>query len=495
MILNERAKTLHESVIMKGLALAESSQWRDHTSAIREGYRKSHKKTIPNELLATTAQLLENTRVYLTRMDETTRVVNTGNFVDYGFDLISAIVPNLIATDIVSVQAMEQRVGAIFYLDYLYGNDKGSIRMGSVMNSPFTGVDGEFNYSNDKVNGEVVGTGDGTTTSFSTTLAYTPIRTGTAKVLLDGQVVAAVASNSSGVDTLAAVNSSGITGTVDLNTGAVAITATTAPAQGKLLVVDYRYNMDLTSVGFSQVDLDLKSISLEAFPRKLRARWLLDAAYDLKQMKGVDAENELVVAMGSEIKHEIDGDLCSELYRQAGNTGFTWNAQNPSTSLSYNEYKKTIIDKFTEMSNQIFVSTKRVGANFIVAGVNVCNIIETLEDFKAEPLGTRNINGPHLVGTLSGKWKVYKNPFYSPDVFLMGYKGDSWLDAGYVYAPYMPLYTTPTVVMDDFQFRKGLATSYGQVMINNMLYAKGNITNYSATRMEPATPIITQQTT
>lgn len=488
MRIDEKRKTLEESVIMKGLALAESRQWRDHTAAIREGYRKSHKKSIPTELLATTAQLLENTRKYFSRMDETTRVVNTGNFVDYGFDLISATVPNLIATELVSVQALEQRVGAIFYLDYLYGNNKGSIEAGTPFNSPFTGADGEFNFSNDVVSGEVLGTGDGSATSFSTTLGYTPIRSGSEEVLLDGVVVARFASTSSGVDTLEAVASSGITGTVNLNTGAVALTATTAPASGKKLVLNYRYNMDLTNVGFSQVDLDLKSMSIEAFPRKLKALWLLDAAYDLRQMKGIDAENELVVAMSSEIKHEIDGEILAELYRLAGLTGFTWSAQNPSQSLSYGEYKKTIIDVFTEMSNAIFTATKRVGANFIVAGVNVCNIIETLDEFDGEMLGTKNINGPHFVGTLQGKWKIYKDPYYNANTFLMGYKGDSWLDAGYVYAPYMPLYTTPTVILEDFQFRKGLATSYGQRMINNNLYAKGTITDYSADRMKPANP-------
>lgn len=74
MNLKEQKRTLADSVIMKGLALAESRQWRDRTAAIREGYRKSHKKSIPTELLATTAQLLENTKNYFSRMDETTRV-------------------------------------------------------------------------------------------------------------------------------------------------------------------------------------------------------------------------------------------------------------------------------------------------------------------------------------------------------------------------------------------------------------------------------------
>ena len=485
MNLTEQRKTLADSVIMRGLDLAESRQWRDFSSSIREGYRKKNKKSIPTELLSTTVTLLENTRKWSARMDETTKVVNTGNFLDYGFDLISAIVPNLIAPEIVSVQALEQRHGAIFYLDYLYGNDKGSISKGDAFNSPFTGATAEYNFSNDVVKGEVVGTGNGSKTSFTANLAYTPVRSGTVTVYLDGAAVATFASTSSGVDTLAAVNSSGITGTVNLSTGAVSLTATTAPASSDLLTVDYRYDMDRTTVGFSQVDLDLKSISLEAFPRKLRAMWLLDAAYDLKSMKGVDAENELVVAMSSQIKHEIDGELMAKLYSQAGNTGYTWSAQNPTSSLSYNEYKRTIIDMFTDASNDIFVATKRVGANFIVAGTNVCTIVETLPEFVAETLGSKTINGPHLVGVLAGKWKVYKNPFYNADHFLLGYKGDSWLDAGYVYAPYLPLYTTPTVVLDDFVFRKGLATSYGQVMLNNDLYAKGSITDFSATRMEP----------
>lgn len=492
-------KSLSESVIMQGLTLAESARWRDYSSAIREGYKSKHKRSIPENILATTATLLENTFQWANRMDETTRSVNLGSFVDYGFDVISATVPNLIAHDILSVQPMNAKHGAIFYLQYLYGSDKGSIQKGHVMNSPFTGhntgIDGEgaFNFSNDVVDGEVVGTGTGSKTDFSTNLGFFPVRTGTVVVYKNGVVVAKVASTANGVDTLAAEGGSGITGTVNLATGAISLTAGSAPTATEKLVVRYRYDMEQTEVGFSQVDLDLQSVSLEAFPRKLRARWLLDAAFELQKMKGIDAESELVVALSSEIKHEIDGELLSELYRQAGRTGFTWDAQLPAgAAISYLEYKNTIIDMFTQMSNDIFTATRRVGANFIVAGTNVCNIIETLPDFEAEFLGTKVINGPHFVGTLCKRWKVYKNPYYGANNFLMGYKGDSYLDAGYVYAPYMPLYATPTHVEDDFIFRKGLATSYGQVMLNSDLYAKGSIENFNKERMYNKGPILVQ---
>ena len=476
-------QTLAESVVMRGLNLAESKRWKDYSVAIQEGYKEKHKSSIPENILATTATLLENTYQYAARMDETTRAVNLGTFVDYGFDVISATVPNLIAHDLVSVQPMNAKHGAIFYLKYLYGNNKGSIIQGADMNSPFTGVDGATNFSNDVIDGETIGTGDGATTSFSTSLAYTPVRPRSAVVYANGIAVARAVKSEAGVDTLEAIEGSGYAGTIDLASGAVTLTAGTAPATDATISVHYRYDMDMTTVGFSQVDLDLASISLEAFPRKLRARWLLDAGFELQKMKGIDAESELVTAMSNEIKFEIDGELLKELYRQAAWTGFTWDCQMPGTYLSYTEYKRTIIDLFTEMSNKIFMGTKRVGANFIVAGVNVCNIIETLPDFNADSLGTKQINGPHKIGKLANKWDVYKNPFYGDNNFILGYKGSSWLDAGFVYAPYMPLYATPTQVLDDFIFRKGLATSYGQVMLNNKLYAKGSIANFSATRM------------
>lgn len=478
-------KSLQESVIMQGLNLAESARWRDYSVAIREGYKEKNGTSIPENILATTATLLENTYQYCNRMDETTRVVNLGSFVDYGFDVISATVPNLIAHDILSVQPMNAKHGAIFYLQYLYGNNKGAAVAGNAMNNPFTGQDGNFHFSDDKIFGESAGIGDGSTTTVSVTLGYVPVRKNSVTVTA-GTIIATD-------DGAGALSGTGVSGTINYETGAISLTYTTAPAIDTAILVDYRYDMDLTTVGFSQVDLDLQSISLEAFPRKLRARWLLDAGFELQKMKGIDAESELVVAMSSEIKFEIDGELLQELYRLAAHTGFTWDCQLPAGSaISYIEYKRTIIDLFTEMSNKIFTSTKRVGANFIVAGVNVCSIIETLPEFDGIELGSTTINGPHYIGTLQNKWKIYKNPFYGENNFVMGYKGASYLDAGYVYAPYMPLYATPTQVLDDFIFRKGLATSYGQVMLNNKLYAKGNITNFTATRMVNQSPILTK---
>lgn len=415
-----------------------------------------------------------------------------GSFVDYGFEVISAVVPNLISHELVSVQPMNAKFGAIFYLQYLYGNNKGNIAKGDVMRSPFTGSTGNTEFTGETIDGESLGIGDASKTTFTTTLAYTPVRTGTT-IVTAGNVTLTVKSTADGVDTLASTDPTDTTstGTVNLETGAISVTFKTAPAASVGVSCVYNYNMDLTETGFSQVDLDLQSVSIEAKPRKIRARWLLDAAYELEKTKGIDAESELVIALSSEIKHEIDNEMLNNLYRLAGHTGFEWDCQMPTNgSISYIDYKRTIIDVLTEMSNKIFTSTKRIGANFIVGGVNFCNIVETLPEFDAAGLAGGQVNGPHFIGTLAGKWRVYKNPFYAPDVFLLGYKGSSYLDAGYVYAPYMPLYATPTQVLDDFIFRKGLATSYGTLMLNNQLYAKGTIKNFTANRYSSGDSVV-----
>lgn len=161
---------------------------------------------------------------------------------------------------------------AVFFLRYLYGNDKGSIQQGQDMNSPFTGVNGNFNFSNDVVDGESLGLGDGTVKEFKTTLAYTPIRPATAVVYVGEEAVAKVAKSEGGKDTLEAINNSGFTGEINLETGEVKVSAATAPKKDSQVTIQYRYDMDMTTVGFSQVDLDLESMSIEAFPRKLRSR-------------------------------------------------------------------------------------------------------------------------------------------------------------------------------------------------------------------------------
>ena len=121
-------------------------------------------------------------------------------------------------------------------------------------------------------------------------------------------------------------------------------------------------------------------------------------------------------------------------------------------------------------------ATKRVSGNWIVVGKMGGDILEFIGAPRFVHSGNRSAVGPHFAGTLDGKWKVFVNPFLGEKEFLIGYKGDTLVDAGMVYAPYLPFFATETVMMDDFVGRRGFASSYGKKMVNSNLYVKGQIT-------------------
>ena len=75
------------------------------------------------------------------------------------------------------------------------------------------------------------------------------------------------------------------------------------------------------------------------------------------------------------------------------------------------------------------------------------------------------------VGSISKKWEVYVDPYFPRNLLLVGRKGSSFLESGYVYAPYVPLQTTPTIFdPETFAPRKGVMTRYGKKMVRPDMY-------------------------
>lgn len=464
-------------IINEGLELA-SSKWKRYTDAIVEGYKHNNKGRVPDSnILATTAIMLENTQKMIRKMDETTRVVNLGNFIDYGFGIITAVMPSLVANEIVSVQPLKARTGEIFFLDFKYGSNKGAINAGSSMISPLTGASNDTTYSSEEVSGEEFATSgiEANPVAITGNLSYLPVRPGTVSIS-DGTHTY-IDDGDGNLGLKSGTNADFVSGRVEYTTGHVTINLSKVDAETNF-IASYNFDFANQNVNSSipEVDIALSSATITTVGRKLRARWLFDAAFELQQTHGVDADAELSTAMASEIRHEIDGEIMSDLYNSAsaGNVQFSWSKTAPQ-GVPFIDYKDTFVDLLITMSNAIFADTKRAEGNFIIAGINVCSIIESLGGrFVPEVNGLKA--GPHIIGTLDGRWKVIKNPFYGADQFLVGYKGQSYLEGGYVYAPYLPVYTTPTVMLDDFVNRKGVATRYGKKIINPKFYAKGVIT-------------------
>jgi hypothetical protein len=168
---------------------------------------------------------------------------------------------------------------------------------------------------------------------------------------------------------------------------------------------------------------------------------------------GLDAEAELTGVMAEVIKHELDREVINDLYNFAGAGSVTWDKTVPY-GVSYTEHKESLVDSFISANNLVYSATKRAQTNWIVAGVQVCDVIESLRDFQAAP-GTQTTQtnaGALKIGTLKNRWTIIKDPFLPANKWIQGYKGSSFMDAGYVMAPStvedMTLQTTDEFIGD-----------------------------------------------
>lgn len=453
--------SLLEQVKAKGEILAET-KWADLVGSL--GSTTS---------ACFTAQIMENTARELSMLDETVRAANVGNFDRFAFPLIRAVYPNLVAQDLVSVQPMDGPVGLIFYFDLVYGSNKGRIRSGTPVFSSQTGHPGDDFYSSPDIEDEPFGTGDGVTAQFTGSLDYTPVITETL-VLTDGTQIV----NDDGAGNLVGdVNPAG-NNTVDYNTGAVDVTFATAPASGADVVVSYEYDNEAND-NIPEIDFQLTSAPVVAKTNKLRTRYSLESAQNLRALHGLSAETELVVALAQELRFEIDRTIIKDVNSFAQADAVSW-PLTPSSAVSWTEHKISFNDILIRASNNIFQVTRRGNPNWIICGLEVSSVIESLPNFKASE-NMQTPNGVIFAGVLGGRWRVYKDPYnidgtVSQKNFLVGYKGQTFLEAGYVYAPYIPFYTTPSVVLDDFVVRKGMATQWGKRKVNGRFYSRGVVT-------------------
>jgi hypothetical protein len=408
---------------------------------------------------ASTAIMMDNTRKWLyDEINETTRLMNVGDFEKYAFQMVRAVFPNLIAHQIVSVQPMMGPTSLIFYMQYLYSQSKGSAVAGTdMLENPNPA------YSSEHIDTETVGAS--ASTLYTGTLSYQPIRPGTV-VITDGTLV--ITDNGSG----SLIGDTGVgTNTINYATGAYNVTFSASTVA--TVTAGYDYNMEANE-NIPEIDLNLVSSPVLARPRKLRTKWSLESVHDLKSLHGLEAEVELVGATANELKFEIDREIINDLISIASATSqpIQWSSAAIS-SISYTEQKLSFIDTLTWASNAIYKKTQRAVGTWIVGGIGIMNLIETLPGFKGD--GVITGRGVYRVGTLNNKWVVYKDSYLPDNNFIMGYKGEAMFETGYVWAPYIPMYTTPTVMLDDFVGRRGIASRYGKKAVNSKFFCNGQI--------------------
>ena len=236
-----------------------------------------------------------------------------------------------------------------------------------------------------------------------------------------------------------------------------------------------------------EIDIKVDSVAVTAVTKKLKAKWTPELGQDLNAYHNLDAEVELTQILSEQVALEIDREILEDLVRDSA-AGIRYWSRNPGEFLNretgtistageftgnVSEWYETLIETINDVSAQIHRKTLRGAANFVVCGPEVANILEFTAGFRANVTADsdRGDAGAVKVGSLSKKFDVFVDPYFPRQLILVGRRGSSFLESGYVYAPYVPLQTTPTIFgVEDFVPRKGVMTRYAKKMVRPDMY-------------------------
>jgi len=450
--------------------------------------------------------------------------------------LVRKIFGQLASKEFVSVQPMNLPAGLVFYLDFQYGttNPEG-FTAGNSLYGNRTGTSfsndtvgglygaGKFGYSLN------VFSGSGTGTVTSASLLNLEFDT-TYSASIAAQQIKAIAIPTSSIPNFNplgvrafSIISGSIVGTQNTIAQATTLSggnivffvsgSTAAIPDGRTYEINYNKATDFnkmgdfedrtvaagvsvpnayspSSIAIPEVNVQMVSQTISAKTRKLKAQWTPEFAQDLNAYHSLDAEAELTGILSEYITLEIDLEVLDMLIQSAPTRDF-WSAKvgdqinaagtaftSNTSGVYYTQMSwfQTIGIKLQKLSNVIHQKTMRGGANFMVVSPAVATILESIPGFAADTDGAADTMkyafGVQKIGALNSRYKVYKNPYMTENVILMGFRGNQFLESGAVYAPYVPLIMTPLVYdPNTFTPRKGIMTRYAMTMVRPEFYA------------------------
>jgi hypothetical protein len=510
-LINE-AGSAHKVIVEQSRQLA--GKW--EKSGLLEGLKGAEKQGM--------AVMLENQASQLLSENSFTNQAGTAGeqWAGVALPLVRKVFGSIAAKNFVSVQPMNLPSGLVFYMDFKYGttvNGKtsGTSLYGNSLNSPFGG----FGNTNE---GGLYGAGAfaySVNDASATGLTVTTSSVDFADVNFNQDYVATGSYRKFSVSTGSLTNLDKLAIRTFIPSGTVAdFAAKVVPEFTKIVganvvfVVETTGNAVLQSVAYSkqptestrgdfedttgadlnipQIDLELKSETIVAKTRKLKAVWSPELAQDLNAYHSVDAEAELTAMLSDYISTEIDLEILDMLINAVPTqTTEYWSAEigrvyNPGTGAfaasSYTgtawtnmTWFQTLGQKMQKVSNKIHQLTMRGGANFAVCSPTVATILETIPGFMANTDGDKMefAGGVTKVGSFQNRYTIYKNPYMKENVLLMGFRGSNFLETGAVYAPYIPLIMTPLVYdPNNFTPRRGVMTRYAKKVVRPEFFGK-----------------------
>lgn len=493
---------IYEGLIEAGLRLADQPEseggWSEYFSESDEADLRIE----DDQLRAHTALMLENAKRWMATkcrkridesgrfvIDEVTRSVMVGGFSDYIFPIIRAAFPTNPINDLVSVQPTTRRTATVVFWNWIVGKGKGSYHQGMRLFDAQTGKqDAGFNFSNEVIDEEALVTLGSAGVTISGTLKQNDgggVRPGTVKITAEitaGPATVNFFDDSRGGFITDGAGYTITASSINYRTGVWTITIDTTTFTTTPVTGTYRWNSE-GSRNLPEVDVQITSSTVETERRAILINYSIEAMQDIMAEFGVSLEPNLVSGAAEQMNFEIARQIVHEMWEVAPVVATFPITQPSENGYNQQDHFKDLIYSLTQASNRIWSATQKGYGNWIIVDEGASNVIESLPTgmFVAAPRPA-NVQGLHFIGTLVGKYRVYKDLHLDKETgasangnILMGFKGTQFFEAGLVWSPYQLLYSTEALTTADFLTQKGMASRYATKMVNNLFYVRINL--------------------
>lgn len=373
-------------------------------------------------------------------------------------DIFYGYFPSLVAPLLASTQPLKTEQGFIFFMQYTAGSDKGMVAKGDVLIDPFQ-VNTPVEYTSNQATIATLDTGStGAVALWAPYIARS--------VQIEGHDLTWSS------DTAFAVDGTAVTGAVTVS-GDTSITVELTGTLAAPAKISYKYNNAFVPTQVPELTANVQRLPIAAQYRTIKTNYAFTAAFGFEAEHGANLGDKLAEAAMFELKREIDLETVFAIMNSAPET-VVWNKDAGFAVGGYNDHKLTFLDAVVAAANRIWKKSKRVRGNILMVSIEALNIVETLPFYDGVQTGDQ-LDGAGVVGHLK-KMPVIAVPELPENEWAVIYKSkQNNLDAGIVFAPYIPVFATEPVTLDDLQIRRAFITAYALKVVNPNYFVRGRI--------------------
>lgn len=400
--------------------------------------------------------------------------ITTDSYVRHVYDVMAASIMTNPLEEFITIRGMDAPYVQLSYYDIIKGTSKSP----SVAGEKYWGFDGTYNtdydYVGEVVTDEILGEGTGVATSFTGTIAFSPVRYAT---------VAITHTYSSGTEVTNGVCSSAgvVTGTniaaasvINLDTGVFTLNFTIAPDVDTYILISYEFdsiNSDQSVIFEAQITTD--NFTAKRFP--FTTKWTVDTAVRFDKEYNIQLEKDMldksIAGANNETAQKVAATLLSGATAAAE---LVFDKTPPSTKISYQEHRAELIGTFETGGLNIEQAVRKVHGNVVMCGFDALDVLNGLPKDKYEKTGNTTTPGIYVAGQAGGM-KILSNLSFAHDKFLVIAKSDDWMMAGYILAYYIPMLVTELYNTSNMGVERNMVSWYGEKMINSKFYNKGKV--------------------